>query len=137
MADRIERLKWRIAYLIDRLFHRRQCWASLVSWVLNDEPIRDTGIRAALPWKPINEHCRRDAESAGRCYCGKVGSDGIVLGVGESVCVTPMPGREKDRLCSRPDGHDGMHRCGGVEWTARACTRCFTVPSSTGVCGCE
>lgn len=116
MADRIERLKWRIASLVDRLFHSRQCWSNLVDWVLNDEPIRDIGVRAALPWRPIGEGCHLDAKAAGRCYCGKLGSDGTVLRAGESVCVTRMPGREMDRLCSRPDGHDGPHRCGVAEW---------------------
>ncbi|MEU7904140.1 hypothetical protein [Actinoplanes sp. NPDC049118] len=116
MADRIERLKWRIADLINRLFYRRQCWSDLVDWVLDDAPIRDKGVRGALPWSPISVSCRLDAASAGRCYCGKLGSDGTVLRPGERVCVTRMPGRENDRLCSRPDGHGGMHRCGVVEW---------------------
>ncbi len=110
-----ERLRWRIADLVNS---RTQCWSDLVSWVLNDEPIRDTGVKAALPWAPIGEGCRRDARQAGRCYCGKVGSDGTVLGSGEFVCPTPMPGRPNDRLCSLPNGHDGMHRCGTVEWGA-------------------
>lgn len=114
----MSRLKWRIADLVNRAFYRRQCWADLVSWVLDSKRTRDEGLRARLPWRPINEHCLRDAESAGRCYCGKVGSDGTVLGRGESVCVTRMPGRERDRLCSRPGGHEPPHRCGAVEWEA-------------------
>jgi hypothetical protein len=117
VADRIERWKWRIADRINQLFHRRQCWADLVSWVLDSERIRDTGVRAALPWRPITETCRKDAIACGRCYCGKLGSDGVVLRANEKVCVTRMPGRDADRLCSRPDGHAGMHRCGGVEWS--------------------
>jgi hypothetical protein len=55
-----ERLRWWIAFQIDRLFNRRQCWADLVSWVLNDEPIRDIGLRGALPWRPIGESCHRE-----------------------------------------------------------------------------
>ena len=116
MVDRIEHLKWRTAMLVNRLFHRRQCWADLVSWVLDTERVRDTGLAAKLPWRPIGPSCYLDAEAAGRCYCGKVGADGVVLRYDEKVCVTPMPGRTKDRMCSRPDGHDGMHKCGGVEW---------------------
>lgn len=115
MRDLIERLKWRIAVLVDD-YGRRQCWADLVSWVLNDEPIRDKGLRSAMPWRPITPSCFRDARSAGRCYCGSVGSDGTVLGRGETVCPSPMPGRPTDRMCSRPNGHDGAHQCGGVEW---------------------
>lgn len=111
-----ERLKWWIATQVDRL--RGQCWADLVSWVLDSKSVRDPGIRAALPWRPVSEICRKDADMNGRCYCGKLGSDGTALGEGDSVCVTPMPGRPLDRLCSRPHGHDGLHRCGDVEWGA-------------------
>jgi hypothetical protein len=109
-----ERLKWRIASLVNGL--RNQCWTDLVNWVYNDESIRDTGVKAALPWRPIGESCRKDAERASRCYCGKVGFDGTVLGRGEFVCPTPMPSRPNDRMCSLPNGHDGMHRCGEVRW---------------------
>lgn len=116
MADRIERLKWRIADLVNRL--PGQCWADLVMWAMSDEPVRDTGLRAALPWRPIGKRCIEDAQASGRCYCGTVGSDGTVLRRGEAVCVTRMPGRENDRLCSRPGGHEGLHRCGDVEWGA-------------------
>ena len=116
MADRIERLKWRIADLLNRL--PGQCWSHHVDWALNEEPMRDTGLRSALPWRPITEGCRKDAEAAGRCYCGYLGSDGTVLRYGQYVCVTRMPGRENDRLCSRPGGHEGMHRCGSTSWGA-------------------
>lgn len=110
---RIEGLKWWIASQLNRL--RSQCWADLVSWVL-DTRHGGTDLRGRLPWRPISGMCRRDAEECGRCYCGKLASDGTVLRWSESVCVTHMPGRQNDRLCSRPDGHDGLHRCGGVEW---------------------
>jgi hypothetical protein len=112
-----EKLRWKIADLVNRVFHRRQCWADLVTWAMHDRK-RDPGAGLAynLPWRPIEETCFKDAERAGRCYCGKVGSDRVVLRADEKVCVTRMPGRTDDRLCSRPDGHDGMHRCGGVEW---------------------
>lgn len=77
-----ERLRWRIADLVN---FRNQCWADLVSWVLNDEPIRDTGIKAALPARPITDICRKDAARNGRCYCGKVAADGSTLRRGETV----------------------------------------------------
>lgn len=113
---RIESLKWRVATLVNRLGN--QCWSDLVMWAMRDRrDNKGAGVMARLPWAPIGETCYRDAERAGRCYCGSVGSDRTVLRAGESVCVTRMPGRENDRLCSRPDGHDGMHRCGGVEWS--------------------
>lgn len=108
----IEALKWKVAGQLNRL--PGQCWADLVMWVLHryrDDP----DWRTAMPWRPMREGCRKDAEQAGRCYCGKLGSDGTTLGYGEYVCVTRMPGRT-DRLCSRPGGHDGMHQCGSVEW---------------------
>lgn len=109
--------RWRIAILIDRWFHQSQCWADLVFWAMQDRgDLKGAGLAAHLPWQPIGESCRRDAETAGRCYCGKLGSDGTVLRAGESVCVSYMPGRERNRLCSRPNGHDGTHRCGGIEW---------------------
>lgn len=113
MAGLIERVKWRIAELLN--LSRRQCWTDLVSWVLYRWK-NDPDWRSLNPWSPIGESCRRDAAACGRCYCGKLASDGSVLRRGEYVCVTPMPGRASDRMCSRPDGHDGFHRCGGVEW---------------------
>lgn len=70
MADRIERLKWRIAYLANRL--RGQCWADLVSWVLDSKRTRDEGLKARLPWRPIGESCRKDLARVGCCYCGKL-----------------------------------------------------------------
>lgn len=112
--------RWWIADLVNRIFYRRQCWADLVSWVMDSSRTREKGLRARLPWRSINKHCLRDAESAGRCYCGKVGSDGTVLRYGQTVCVTRMPGRETDRLCSRPGGHEPPHRCGDVEWVGPA-----------------
>lgn len=116
MSDRMERLRWRVAALANDWLPR-QCWADLVSWALRDRrDNKGAGIAARLPWQPIGENCLEDARRTGRCYCGTVGSDGTALRRGETVCVTRMPGRESDRLCSRPNGHGGMHRCGGVEW---------------------
>lgn len=111
-----EKAKWRVANLVADWLPR-QCWADLVMWAMRDRGDNaGAGLKARLPWAPISETCYADVRNAGRCYCGSLGSDGVMLGRGESVCVTRMPGRERDRLCSRPDGHDGMHSCGGVEW---------------------
>lgn len=86
-------------------------------WAMRDRRDKGWGVVASLPWRPIGKACLDDAKGAGRCYCGTVGSDGTVLRYGETVCVTRMPGHEDGRrLCSLPGGHDGMHRCGGVEW---------------------
>lgn len=109
-----EKARWLIADRLNRWLPR-QCWADWVGWAMR-EPRDDPDWRSDVPYCPINERCLKDAQSAGRCYCGTVGSDGTMLREGETVCVTPMPGRTRDRLCSRPHGHDGMHRCGGVEW---------------------
>lgn len=111
-----EKLRWRVAALAIRWLPR-QCWADLVGWAMRDRRDNEgAGVMARLPWQPIRQSCYEDARQAGRCYCGTVGSDGTRLREGETVCVTRMPGRENDRLCTRPDGHVGMHRCGGVEW---------------------
>ena len=120
MYKTAERLKWRIADLVNQVFHRRQCWADLVSWVLDEEPIRDTGVRAALPWRPITPMCRKDAVSNGRCYCGKLAADGTVLGRGDTV-PTPDPAAMRcpaatgaipstvSKAC--PSSSDGSHGC--------------------------
>lgn len=108
-------LRWRIADRVNRLGN--QCWADLVSWAMQDRAdLKGAGLRARLPWRPIPQSCFDDARRAGRCYCGTVGSDGTILRRGEYVCPSPMPGRASDRMCSRPGGHDGLHRCGGTEW---------------------
>lgn len=70
MADRTERLKWRIASIVDRL--RGQCWADLVSWVLDSKRTRDEGLKARLPWRPIQQVCHKDLARTGACYCGKL-----------------------------------------------------------------
>jgi hypothetical protein len=113
---RMEALRWRVAVLADRWLPC-QCWADLVMWAMRDRADNEgAGIAARLPWQPIRKSCYEDAERAGRCYCGTIGSDGTVLRRGEYVCTASMPGRESDRYCSRPGGHDGDHRCGVVEW---------------------
>jgi hypothetical protein len=67
-----ERFKWWLAYQLNRL--SGQCWADLVYWVLRS-PKDDPGLRAALPWRPINAMCRFDAAECGRCYCGKLAAE--------------------------------------------------------------
>ncbi|MDI3315912.1 MAG: hypothetical protein QJR12_17030 [Mycobacterium sp.] len=58
-------IRWRIAYLLDRL--PGQCWADLVSWVL------DSGeFRRRNPWSPITPTCWSDRDHNGCCYCGKL-----------------------------------------------------------------
>lgn len=60
-----ERIRWRIAHLLNRL--PGQCWADLVSWVV------DMGsIRRVSPWSPRGYSCRQDFEQNGCCYCGKL-----------------------------------------------------------------
>lgn len=111
-----EKARWRIADRLNRLLPK-QCWASWVDWAMR-EPRDDPDWRSDVPNRPMGLSCITDARAAGRCYCGTLGSDMTRLKAGETVCVTRMPGSEMTRLCSRPDGHGGMHRCGGVEWGA-------------------
>lgn len=74
----MERLRWRIAYHLDRL--RGQCWVDLVTWALD-------GIRKrGLPFTS-SERCQEDARSCGACYCGKFRTrDGF------TVNDPPVPG---------------------------------------------
>ncbi len=108
-----KRARWAIADRLNRWLPN-QCWADWVSWSLR-EPRRDPDWRSDVPNRPIGEACWKDARRNGRCYCGMLAADGVQLRRGETVCPSPMPG-VPNRYCSRPGGHDGMHRCGGVEW---------------------
>jgi hypothetical protein len=63
----VERLRWRIVHVVDKL--PGQCWTDLVVWAL-DGPVADS----RLPWKPQTATCRSDAASNGRCYCNKIGA---------------------------------------------------------------
>lgn len=110
-----ERLRWRIADLVNV---RTQCWSDLVSWVLNDEPVRDTGVAAALPVRPITETCRKDAAQNGRCYCGKVAADGTVLRRGETVTadggtgvVTARPVLRRWQVVQQQSWTDDVETC--------------------------
>lgn len=68
----IERLKWRVAYLLDRL--PGQCWADWVSWVYRDGRgwREERYWRAYAPWWPMGATCREDFARTGACYCGKL-----------------------------------------------------------------
>lgn len=57
----IDRLRWRIAALIDRI--PGQCWAGLADW-----PLRTRRV----PWAPVGPGCRDDLSRNGGCYCGKL-----------------------------------------------------------------
>lgn len=65
MSQTIDRARWRIADLLDRI--PGLCWANLVSWVLRQRDIRDT----RQDWM-----CREDADNCGRCWCGKLRLEG-------------------------------------------------------------
>lgn len=66
MKNLIERQRWRIAALLNKL--PGQCWANLVSWALGDQGYR--------MWQPIDSLCRKDVAENGVCYCGKLRRDG-------------------------------------------------------------
>lgn len=57
------RLKWRVAYLLNRL--KGQCWTDLVCWVVYSDK--------RSPWSPITSACRADGNP---CYCGKLSDEG-------------------------------------------------------------
>lgn len=66
MSRRRERLRWWIAYQLNRL--PGQCWADIVFWVF-----RDNG--RTLPWSPISPGCKQDFLRTGTCYCGTLRDD--------------------------------------------------------------
>jgi len=77
-----DRIRWRIAYLLNRL--PGQCWADLATWAgqYGPEPIRN-------PWSPIDRGgrlCREDLIRCGACYCGKLRApEPAVTGGGSDV----------------------------------------------------
>jgi hypothetical protein len=71
-----EALRWRLATLVNRL--PGQCWADLVSWVLDRLGKRRYYNR--MPWQPRTWSCTKDAVENGRCYCGKLTRDGSIEG---------------------------------------------------------
>lgn len=98
----IERLRWRIAELLNRL--PGQCWSGLVDWVLyiwRDDP----DLRTAIPWRPIGDMCRRDFAQCGSCYCGKLRTPESHLPrrVGPGKCPTcwVLPGETHDLSCEQ------------------------------------
>lgn len=68
-----ERLRWRIAELLNRL--PGQCWADLVSWAQGSAFYK-------RPWQPRSPGCTDGAVRQGRCYCGKLGRDGTLYKTG-------------------------------------------------------
>ena len=73
----IERLRWRIARLVDKL--PGQCWADLVAWVLDGPREAMKADESPLPWRPQTWTCRANFYGdLGSCYCGKLKSDGAV-----------------------------------------------------------
>lgn len=58
---RVERLRWRIAELINRI--PGQCWADIADWPLGHK---------RNPWSPQRPGCRADLGRLGACYCGKL-----------------------------------------------------------------
>lgn len=58
-----EKMRWRIAHLLDRL--PWTCWTNLVTWALGWNPLREIGQ---------TDMCRRDAAESGDgcCYCSKI-----------------------------------------------------------------
>lgn len=62
-----ERLRWRIAHLLDRL--PGQCWTNLACWAGRHDEKR-------LPWFPVNDQCRAGIERNGSCYCNKLKAGG-------------------------------------------------------------
>lgn len=69
MSKLIERLRWRIATLVSRL--PGQCWADLAGWVTRDRR-DDPDWRSSIPWRPVDDDCRRGVSRFGACYCGKL-----------------------------------------------------------------
>lgn len=69
-----ERLRWRIANLLNRL--SGQCWADLVWWATSTARQNRRKGDSALPWRPVTELCRKGVEETGACYCNKLRRDG-------------------------------------------------------------
>lgn len=63
-----ERLRWRIAYLLDR--SPRFCWADLVSWAMGGWAPED-GIRNFVAATDSRTCQVEGAAPGGCCYCGK------------------------------------------------------------------
>jgi hypothetical protein len=61
MSNRRIRLKWRVAYALNR--SPVTCWANLVGWCDGQRGLTETRIDSV---------CRSDAAHNGSCYCGKI-----------------------------------------------------------------
>lgn len=68
--SRVERLRWRIANLVDKI--PGQCWSDLAEWAGRWTGADDPDHTYGLPWRPQGRTCGLDANRAGSCYCGKI-----------------------------------------------------------------
>lgn len=71
MSAFIERIRWRIVSLVDKI--PGQCWSDLADWAgrwFGDPD--DPDERYGLPWRPQGWTCRDGAEQVGSCYCRKL-----------------------------------------------------------------
>ena len=101
-----ERLRWRIARLLDRL--PGQCWADLVTWALNDDPDEH---KIWKPSSPMGSTCREDAARVGSCYCGKLSQDPICTACKGPILAGEYATRAR-QLSARSWSYDPYHeRC--------------------------
>ncbi|QJY46684.1 hypothetical protein [Pseudonocardia broussonetiae] len=102
--SRVERLRWRIVRLVDKL--PGQCWSELADWAgrwfAGDDPDEQYG----LPWRPQGWMCREDAARVGSCYCGKLQDP-----AGAARAVAEQAVRDAHRQGPRADGSWGC-ACG-------------------------
>jgi hypothetical protein len=66
MTTRRERLRWRLAYLLNRV--PWVCWADLVSWVMQTHPALSRSLLECGS-RSCREEARTHRDRA--CYCGK------------------------------------------------------------------
>lgn len=99
---RVEKLRWRVAELVNRL--PGQCWADLVGWALDGwDPDGEK-----RPWTTPARlaQCQADAARCGSCYCGKIQDEAGVRRWKAEWAV-----RDAHRQGPRPDGSWGC-ACG-------------------------
>ncbi|RAO26515.1 hypothetical protein PSN13_06543 [Micromonospora saelicesensis] len=91
---RIEKLKWRIAELINKI--PGQCWSDIADWPLGYK---------ANPWSPQRSGCREDLARVGSCYCGKLRTpeSNLPVHVGTELCPTCWvePGKTHELSCEQ------------------------------------
>lgn len=62
--------RWKVASIVNRL--PRTCWANLVQWALADRGQKLVDLSGNQEDVRQGWLCRRDAETSGVCYCGKL-----------------------------------------------------------------